>query len=236
MTTSTAAKRVLVIDDESAIRKYLHMSLKDQGYQVLDAETGKEGLRILAEQKADLVILDLGLPDISGEEVLHRLREWSQVPVLVLTAQSSDEDKVALLDGGADDYLTKPFHLPELLARLRVMERHHVSQKSEEPIFASGSLKIDFEAHSVYVHNKIVKLTGTEYNLLKLLAHNAGKLVTQRQILLEVWGPNAVEQSHYLRVYITQIRKKIEKDPANPKLLVTEPGVGYRLLQIETPF
>lgn len=225
-------QRVLVIDDEQAIRKYLHLSLAEKGYHVVEAETGREGLRLLAEQKADLVILDLGLPDIPGEEVLKKVREWSQVPIIILTAQSSEEDKVALLDAGADDYLTKPFSLSELLARLRVMARHGL-QKSESPIFVSGELKIDFQAHSVFVKGKPVKLTGTEYELLKLLAQNAGKLVTQRQILLDVWGPNAVEQSHYLRVYVTQLRKKIEADPANPKLLITEPGMGYRLLQLD---
>lgn len=225
-------RRVLIIDDEHPIRKYLHMALQEKGYQVLDAESAQEGLRILSEQKTDLVILDLGLPDQSGEEVLRKVRSWSKVPVLILTAQSSDDEKVALLDAGADDYLTKPFHLPELLARLRVMERH-VLYKHETPVFVSGPLKIDFEAHSVFINEKSVKLTGTEYNLLKLLALNAGRLVTQRQILLEVWGPNAIEQSHYLRVYITQIRKKIEADPSNPELIVTEPGVGYRLAQIE---
>lgn len=226
-------RRVLIIDDEGAIRKYLHMSLQEKGYQVFEANTAQEGLRILAEQKTDMVILDLGLPDLHGEEVLRRIRLWSKVPVLILTAESSDDDKVALLDAGADDYLTKPFHLPELLARLRVMERH-ILYKHETPVFESGPLRMDFEAHSVFVNNKPVKLTGTEYNLLKLLALNVGKLVTQRQILIEVWGPNAVEQSHYLRVYITQIRKKIEADPSNPELIMTEPGVGYRLAQVET--
>lgn len=229
-------KRILIIDDEPQVRKYLQISLVAQGYQVLEAASGQEGLRLLAEQKSDLVILDLGLPNMSGEDVLRRIREWSQIPVLVLTAQTSDEDKVALLDGGADDYLTKPFHLPELLARLRVMERHQLRHKQESPVFQSGWLKIDFDAHSVFVNNKSVKFTGTEYGLLKLLAVNVGKLVTQRQILFEVWGPNSIEQSHYLRVYITQIRKKIEKDPANPQLLVTEPGVGYRLIQIDIEF
>lgn len=227
------ARRVLIIDDENPIRKYLHMALQEKGYQVLEAESAQEGLRVLSEQKTDLVVLDLGLPDQSGEEVLRKIRSWSKVPVLILTAQSSDDEKVALLDAGADDYLTKPFHLPELLARLRVMERH-VLYKHETPVFLSGPLKIDFAAHSIFVNEKPVKLTGTEYNLLKLLALNAGRLVTQRQILLEVWGPNAVEQSHYLRVYITQIRKKIEADPSNPELIVTEPGVGYRLTQIES--
>ncbi|MBS1969496.1 MAG: response regulator [Bdellovibrionales bacterium] len=226
-------RRILIVDDENPIRKYLHLALQEKGYQVLEAENAQEGLRILSEQKTDLVILDLGLPDHSGKEVLRKIRSWSKVPVLILTAQSSDDEKVELLDAGADDYLTKPFHLPELLARLRVMERH-ILHKHETPVFASGPLKIDFEAHSVSVHGKPVKLTGTEYNLLKLLALNAGRLVTQRQILLEVWGPNAVEQSHYLRVYITQIRKKIEADPSNPELIVTEPGVGYRLTQIES--
>jgi len=225
-------KKILIVDDEQAIRKYLHLSLTEKGYNVLEANTGKEALRLLVEQKMDLVILDLGLPDMTGEEVLKKVREWSKVPILILTAQSSEEDKVALLDGGADDYLTKPFSLSELLARLRVMERHSLKNQ-ESPIFVSGNLKIDFESHLVFVDEKVVKLTGTEFEMLKLLALNAGKLVTQRQILLDIWGPNAVEQSHYLRVYITQLRKKIESDPGDPKLIITEPGIGYRLQLLE---
>lgn len=225
-------KRILVIDDEPAIRRYLSSSLLERGYHVLEAENGKRGLQLAAEQRPDLVILDLGLPDLSGLEVLKKLREWSQMPVLILTVQSSDQDKVQLLDAGADDYLTKPFSLTELTARLRVMERHRL-QKQDSPIFKSGWLEIDFAAHSVLVDGEAVRLTHTEYEILRVLAQNAGKLVTQRQLLLEIWGAGSVDQTHYLRVYITHIRKKIEKTPSTPQLLITEPGVGYRLVFLE---
>ena len=221
-------KRVLVIDDEQAIRKLLKASLESAGYQVFEAKNAEDGLREAIAQRPELVVLDLGLPDKGGAEVLKRLREWSQVPVLILTVQDDEAEKVALLDAGADDYLTKPFGVPELLARLRVLERH--SQRSEgEPVHKFGDLAIDLGAHVVKLKGSELRLTSTEFEFLKVLAQHAGKVVTQRQILKEVWGPNSVEHTHYLRIYAAQLRKKIEADPANPQWIITEPGVGYRL-------
>jgi two-component system KDP operon response regulator KdpE len=222
-----AGKRILVVDDELAIRRLLKVNLEGEGYQVLEAKNGVEGLRQAAGQPPDLVILDLGLPDRPGKEILKRIREWSEVPVLVLTVQDSEQEKVALLDAGADDYLTKPFSVPELLARLRALERRKTSDA--EPLLKLGGLEIDLGARLVSLRGKELKLTSTEYEFLRVLARNAGKVVTQRQILKEVWGPNAVEHTHYLRIYAAQLRKKLEDDPADPKWIVTEPGVGYRL-------
>ncbi len=221
-------KRVLIIEDERAIRRLLKTSLEGAGYAVLEAQSGEAGIRDAASQRPELVILDLGLPDQSGLEVLKRIREWSPVPVLILTVQDSESDKVAALDSGADDYLTKPFSVPELLARLRVLERHSRGAASD-PIQVFGDMKFDFGGHLVTLKGKELKLTSTEYGFLKVLALHAGRIVTQRQILKEVWGPNAVEHTHYLRIYAAQLRKKIEDDPSNPKWIITEPGVGYRL-------
>ena len=221
-------KRILVIDDEQAIRKLLKTSLEPAGYQVFEAKDGDEGLRDAASVRPEVIILDIGLPGKNGAEVLKRIREWSQVPVLILTVQDSEEDKVKLLDLGADDYLTKPFGVPELLARLRVLERHAHGADSE-PIHKFGDLEIDLGAHLVRLKGAEVKLTSTEFDFLKVLAQHAGKVVTQRQILKEVWGPNSVEHTHYLRIYAAQLRKKLEDDPSNPKWIITEPGVGYRL-------
>lgn len=223
-----AGKRILVIDDEQAIRRLLKVSLEPEGYMVMEAKTGEEGIQQAASQRPELILLDLGLPDLNGAQVLKRIREWSQVPILILTVQDSEEDKVALLDLGADDYLTKPFSVPELMARIRVLERH-VKTGQSDPVFKSGDLEIDMSAHVVRVKGEEVKLTSTEYDFLKVLALNAGKVVTQRQILKEVWGPNSVEHTHYLRIYAAQLRKKIEENSSEPKWILTEPGVGYRL-------
>jgi two-component system KDP operon response regulator KdpE len=214
--------RVLVIDDETAIRRLLRISLEPEGYILLEASEGKEGLVTASTQRPDLIILDLGLPDIDGMTVLKRLREWSKIPVI---------DKVTLLDAGADDYLTKPFSVPELLARIRAALRH--TQPSEmQAIFCSGHLEIDLSARTVSISGKPVKLTVTEYDILRLLVRYAGKVVTQGHLLKEIWGPHATEQTQYLRVYIGQLRKKLEKDPPRPELILTEPGVGYRLIVI----
>ncbi len=221
-------KRILVVDDEQAMRRLLRASLEPEGYQVLEAASAEAGIREAASQRPELVVLDLGLPDGGGEAVLKRIREWSQVPVLILTVQDADEDKVRLLDLGADDYLTKPFSVPELLARLRVLERH-ANAGAAEPLLRCGDLEIDLAAHQVKRLGQEIKLTSTEYDFLKVLARHAGKVVTQRQILKEVWGPNSVEHTHYLRIYAAQLRKKLEADPSNPKHILTEPGVGYRL-------
>ncbi|HTB33395.1 MAG TPA: response regulator [bacterium] len=223
-----AGKRVLVVDDEQAIRRLLKAGLEAAGYQVLEAADGEKGLSLAATEAPELVVLDLGLPGLGGAAVLKRLREWSPVPVLVLTVQDSEADKVALLDAGADDYLTKPFGVPELLARLRVLERHRLGSQAD-PLVRAGNLEIDLAAHLVRRDGQEVKLTSTEFEFLRVLAQHAGKVVVQRELLKQVWGPNAVEHSHYLRIYAANLRKKLEEDPADPKLIVTEPGVGYRL-------
>jgi two-component system KDP operon response regulator KdpE len=220
--------RVLLIDDEAAIRKMLAHSLQAPDYELLACGTGHEGLGLAASEKPELLILDLGLPDLPGEEVLKRLREWSTVPVLVLTALDDDERKVALLDAGADDYLTKPFSVPELQARLRVMLRHSPAQAAQ-PVLTDGRLSVDLAHREVRVDGEEVRLTGTEYALLRALAAHPGRVLTQRQLLKEVWGPDSVEHSHYLRVYVGQLRKKLEPDPSQPRWLLTDPGVGYRL-------
>jgi two-component system, OmpR family, KDP operon response regulator KdpE len=218
----------LVIDDERQIRKLLRILLEEE-YRVLESDNGRQGLAEVAARRPDVVLLDLGLPDIDGMAVLKRLREWSRVPVLILSVREGPEDKVAALDGGADDYVTKPFESVELLARLRAIQRRG-GIVTEEPYFQAGHLTIDFNSRTVTVNGKEVKLTATEYTLLKVLAQHAGKVITHKQLLREVWGPNAEEQSQYLRVYITHLRKKIEIANAREKLLRTESGIGYRLV------
>jgi two-component system KDP operon response regulator KdpE len=222
----------LVIDDELQIRRLLRVCLEANGYQVSEAATGKDGIAEAAQRPPDVVILDLGLPDMDGVSVLKRLREWSQVPVVVLSVRDREEDKIAALDAGADDYVTKPFSSGELLARLRVAQRH-VTPASEATVFRSGQLEVDLAARVVKLKGKEVKLTATEYSLLRLFVQHAGKVLTHRQILREVWGPNYVEQTHYLRVYLAHLREKLESNPAQPELLITEPGVGYRLVSKE---
>lgn len=219
----------LVIDDERQIRKLLRIVLEQDRYRVLEAETGKQGLSDVALRRPDVVLLDLGLPDLDGLAVLKRLREWSHVPVLILSVREGAEDKIAALDAGADDYVTKPFESGELLARLRAIQRRATSG-SEEPFFRAGSLEIDFNARAVTVKGREVKLTATEYALLKILAQHAGKVITHKQLLREIWGPNAEEQAQYLRVYMTHLRKKIEPADARERLLRTESGIGYRLV------
>jgi two-component system KDP operon response regulator KdpE len=222
----------LVIDDELQMRRLLRVCLEANGYRVLEAATGAEGIAQAAQHPPDVVILDLGLPDMEGVAVLKRLREWSRVPVVVLSVRDREEDKIAALDNGADDYVTKPFSSGELLARLRVAQRH-AAPSSETTVFRSGQLEVDLAARVVKVKGKEVKLTATEYSLLRLFAQHAGKVLTHRQILREVWGPNYVEQTHYLRVYLAHLREKLEANPAEPELLTTEPGVGYRLVSKE---
>ncbi len=219
---------VLIVDDEIQIRRFLRVSLTASGYVVHEAATGQAGLDQAALIRPDVVILDLGLPDVNGLDMLRRLREWSPVPVIVLSVRDADTDKIALLDAGADDYLTKPFSMGELLARLRVAQRH--IQPAPETAFRSGSLEVDLARRLVTVDGRPVKLTATEYALLRLLVQHAGKVLTHRQILREIWGPQYEEETAYLRVYVAQLRRKLEADPANPTLLITEPGVGYRLM------
>jgi two-component system KDP operon response regulator KdpE len=220
---------ILIIDDEVQIRRMLRLSLDAHGYQVREATTAQEGLDQAALSKPDLIILDLGLPDHSGLEALKMLREWNRSPVIILSVKNSEQDKIELLDSGADDYLTKPFSMGELLARIRAALRHSIPE-SREGTITSGDLIIDFVKRIITRDGEEIKLTPTEYSILKILAINTGKVITHNQIMDELWGLNAHADSSYLRVYVMQLRKKIEKDPANPKIIVTEPGVGYRML------
>jgi two-component system KDP operon response regulator KdpE len=211
------------------MRRLLRVSLTNAGYQVVEAETGGDGLARAAARNPDVVLLDLGLPDQDGLSVTSRLREWSKAPIIVLSARGREEDKVAALDQGADDYLTKPFGVGELLARIRVALRHAATASRGTSELTAGELKVDFARRQVFVGEDEIHLTPIEYQLLLLLAQNAGRVVTHRQLLREVWGPNSVEHTHYLRVYMGQLRHKLEKNPSRPEYLVTEPGVGYRL-------
>ncbi len=219
----------LVIDDEPQIRRLLRILLEQEQYRALESDSGRRGLSEIALRRPDVVLLDLGLPDMDGMVVLERLRQWSRVPVLILSVRDGPEDKVAALDAGADDFVTKPFESAELLARLRAIQRR-VQVGAEESVFEAGHLVVDFNSHTVEVNGREVKLTATEYALLKLLALHAGKVVTHKQLLREVWGPNAEEQSQYLRVYMMHLRKKIEIPDAAERLLRTESGIGYRLV------
>jgi two-component system KDP operon response regulator KdpE len=221
--------KILVVDDETSIRKFLRVSLEASGFEVHEAQNGQEGLQKIIEVKPSLVILDHGLPDMNGIEVLKKLREWSSVPVIFLTVRDNDEDKVSALDNGADDYLTKPFSMPELLARIRVGIRH---SKTEElkPILVFGKLSLNQSTHKASYDGHELKLTSTEYDLLKLLLRNGEKLVPHRMILKEIWGPNSVEHTHYLRVYFGQLRKKLDGVSVGAgEIIENESGVGYRL-------
>jgi two-component system KDP operon response regulator KdpE len=229
--TQPAPHTALVIDDEPQIRRLLRVTLEASGYRVFDAATGQDGIVQAAQRRPEVVLLDLGLPDLDGLEVLRRLREWSQVPVIILSVREREEDKVAALDAGADDYVTKPFNSGELLARLRAALRHTQPQGAEA-LFRSGPLEVDLAARIVRKQGQEVKLTPIEYALLRLLVTHAGKVLTHRQLLTEVWGPKAVGQSHYLRVHVARLREKLETDPGQPALLLTEPGIGYRLLEL----
>ena len=219
----------LIIDDEIQIRRLLRISLEANGWRVFEAANGQTGLAEAAQRRPAIVVLDLGLPDMDGVAVLKRLREWSNVPVIVLSVRDREEDKIAALDNGADDYLTKPFSTGELLARLRVAQRH-AQPPLDTAVFQTGNLEVDLTSRTVKVKGKPIKLTATEYALLQLFVRHAGKVLTHRQILKEVWGPTYVDQTHYLRVYMTHLREKIEEHPSEPELLITESGVGYRLM------
>lgn len=220
---------VLVIDDELQIRRLLRVCLEANGFRMVEAANAAEGITVAAQQRPELVLLDLGLPDADGVTVLKRLREWSQVPVVVLSVRDREDDKIKALDNGADDFVTKPFGSGELLARVRVALRHS-QPAAESALFVSGPLQVDLTARVVKVNGRETKLTATEYALLRLFVRHAGKVLTHQQILREVWGPNYVEQTHYLRVYVAHLREKLEAEPSKPALLVTEPGIGYRLL------
>ena len=222
---------VVVIEDEPQIRRFLRAALHGQSYRLFEAATGADGLMEAASRQPDVVILDLGLPDIDGLEVIRRLREWSSVPVIVLSARGGERDKVTALDAGADDYIEKPFGTDELLARIRVALRHTAGgPRAEDALFTVGELHVDQSRRHVHIDGTEVHLTPIEYRLLTTMVRHAGKVLTHRQLLREVWGPNHVEDAHYLRVYMGQLRRKIEREPAQPRYLLTEPGVGYRLV------
>jgi two-component system KDP operon response regulator KdpE len=217
----------LVIDDEVQIRRLLRVVLESENYQVLEAETGQQGLMEIARRRPDVILLDLGLPDMDGLVVLKRLREWSETPVLVLTVRDDEQEKVAVLDAGAEDYVTKPFSTPELLARLRAAQRK-TRPEEETSIFKNGDLTVDLTARVVMRRGREIKLTATEYALLRLFVRHPGRVLTHRYILREIWGPKSEEHRQYLRVYVTHLRQKIEPDPTKPSLIQTESGIGYR--------
>ncbi|MBC7713387.1 MAG: response regulator transcription factor [Rhizobacter sp.] len=224
--------KILVVDDETSIRKFLKVSLEANQFEVVEAQNGHEALQKLIESKPSLVILDHGLPDMNGIEVLKKLREWSTVPVIFLTVRDSDEEKVEALDNGADDYLTKPFSLPELMARIRVAIRHSKTEETQ-PVLAFGKLSLNQATHKSTYADVELKLTSTEYDLIKLLLRSGEKLVPHRMILKEIWGPHSVEHNHYLRVYFGQIRKKLDSAvPGAGEIIENESGVGYRLKPI----
>ena len=228
---SAPPARVLVIDDEPQIRKFLDISLRAQGYQVALAANGEEGLTALAIQGADLVILDIGLPGKDGHEVLKELRQWSQAPVIMLTVRAGEAEKVAALDAGANDYVTKPFGVQELMARVRGLLRQHAADPHEAlPVFDDGHLRVDLSRREVHLHGEPVALTRKEYMLLALLLRHAGRVVTQPQLLKEVWGPTHQHDTHYLRILVGKLRQKLGDEAASPKYIATEPGVGLRFV------
>jgi two-component system KDP operon response regulator KdpE len=212
--------RILIVDDEPQIRRFLRTTLSAHGYRVIEASCGREAMTLTATERPELMLLDLGLPDIEGLEVIHRLREWSTVPIIVVSVRGQEAKKIEALDSGADDYVTKPFGMGELLARIRAALRHRLQAEVDEPVFRSAGLTVD---------GREVKLTPKEYDLLRVLVTHAGKVITHQHLLREVWGPGSVHETHYLRVYIGQLRQKLEPDPAQPRYILTEPGVGYRL-------
>jgi two-component system KDP operon response regulator KdpE len=222
-------KRILVVDDEPQIRKFLRISLGAEGYDVIEAPRGEEGVSKCATAQPNLVILDLGLPDLDGQQVIGRIREWSDVPIIVLSVRTKDHEKVSALDSGANDYVTKPFSIEELLARIRAALRSKLGPEAPSELVV-GELVVDVPRRKVAVGEKEIKLTRKEFELLRMLAQNAGRIVTHRQILREVWGPAHEEDVHYLRIYIGHLRQKLGDDPGNPKFIESEPGVGYRLI------
>ena len=221
---------VVVVEDEKQIRRFVRTALESEGCRVFEAQSGQQGLTEAATRKPDLVILDLGLPDLDGVEFIRDLRAWSALPIIVLSARTDENDKIAALDAGADDYLTKPFGVGELLARVRAALRRGATGSGGEPLVAFGDIRLDLANRSVLRDGSTVHLTPIEYRLLSLLAGNAGKVLTHRQLLRDVWGPSHVEHSHYLRIYMAQLRQKLEADPARPRHFLTEPGVGYRFV------
>ncbi len=227
------AERILVVDDEPQIVRFLKPSLGAAGYEVVTAATGGEALKLAATAAPDVILLDLGLPDIDGKDVIRQLRTWSRTPIIVLSARDRETEKIAALDLGADDYVNKPFGIGELLARVRTALRHAARQAGEQTTYTAGDVVIDVAAHLATLAGAPIKLTPKEFELLAMLVRNAGRVVTHRQILTEVWGPAHGTDTQYLRVFIGQLRQKLEDDPAVPKLVVTEPGIGYRMAEAQ---
>ncbi len=227
--TSTNLPRILIVDDETAIQRFLRTALDTGEFALHQAENGHAALAAAAATRPDVILLDLGLPDLDGVEVIRRIREWSKVPIIVLSVREHEDDKVKALDAGADDYLTKPFGVAELLARIRVALRRSLQQQSPEPVYSIDELEVDLAHRRVCVAGREVQLTPTEYDLLRLLVTHAGKVLTHGQILRQIWGVAYVEQPHVLRVNISNLRRKIEADASRPRYILTEPGVGYRL-------
>jgi two-component system, OmpR family, KDP operon response regulator KdpE len=228
---TATSPRVLLIEDELPIRRFVAAALQGENYQLDEAETGQKALQHAIQSPPDIVILDLGLPDMDGQDVIRRLREWFTAPIVVLSARDQEQQKVLALDNGADDYLTKPFSTAELLARVRVALRHsnRAGDESGKSTFENGELKVDLATRRVFVSNTEVHLTPIEYKILVTLIRNVGKVLTHRQLLKEVWGPDQVQETHYLRVFMANLRRKLESDPARPRYLLTEQGIGYRL-------
>ncbi|SDE44048.1 response regulator [Sporomusa acidovorans] len=221
--------KILVVDDEPQIRKFLKVSLRVGGYDTDEVTNGQEAIQRAVICKPDIILLDLGLPDMDGKKVINQIREWSQVPIIVLTARDQEKEKVEALDAGADDYVTKPFGVEELMARIRVFIRR-TTRVDDKPVVVCGELTVDLAQRHIFVSGKEVKLTPTEYEIIKVLAQNVGKVITHRQLFTAVWGNNYYDDNHYIRVYINQLRRKIEDNPIRPKYIVTESGVGYRLM------
>jgi len=228
---TNASPVIVVIEDDPAIRLFLRTGLGVHGFKVFEADSGRQGIIEAGVRKPDLIILDLGLPDMDGVDVIKTVREWSVMPIIILSARSTEQNKIDALDAGADDYLTKPFGLGELLARIRVEMRHSVSSPAQDQsgVFTSGALKVDLLKRQVMVDDREVHLTPIQYRLLSVLIKNAGKVLTHQYLLKEVWGPSYKDNSHYLRIYMSQLRQKLETDPTQPQYLLTESGVGYRL-------
>jgi len=229
--SSAPGQGVVLIEDEPQIRRFLRAALVGQGYRLFEAATGEAGLVEAATRQPDIIILDLGLPDVDGLEVIRRLREWTSIPIIILSARGQERDKIAALDAGADDYVSKPFGVGELLARMRVALRHaaHGPNDPGESTFAIGDLQVDLVRRQVLVAGTPIHLTPIEYRLLTTMIRHAGKILTHQHLLREVWGPNQTDQAQYLRVFIAQLRRKLEQNPAQPRYVLTEPGVGYRL-------
>jgi two-component system KDP operon response regulator KdpE len=223
-------RKILIIDDENSIRKLLRISLEASDYQISEAKNGREGIQKIIEDRPEIILLDLGLPDMNGLELIKEVRLWSKTPIIVLTVQDRDQDKIEALDRGADDYITKPFSIPELLVRIRVALRHTLPPE-QGPIFKCGPLEMDFAARWVKINHQNIKLTSTEFDILKVLMRYKERVVTHRVILNEVWGPNSVEQVHYLRVYLGNLRKKLKVEGSETELITTEAGVGYKLIE-----